>query len=48
MAARWIELRLEWLILKFRLITIFTVVPSLLGSIGCIVIGAVEVFMPFL
>ena len=43
MAARWIE-RLIW---KFRLISIFPVVLSLLGSVGCFVIGAVEVFNAF-
>ena len=48
MAAPCIERRLECLILKFQLISILTVVLSLLGSVGCFVIGAVEVFMPFL
>ena len=48
MAARWIERRVECLISKFRLISILTVVLSLLGSVVCFVIGAVEVFMPFL
>ena len=42
MAARWIEHRLE------RLICIVPVVLSLLGSVGCFVIGAVEVFNAFL
>ena len=48
MAARWIERRFERLIWKFRLISIFPVVLSLLGSVGCFVIGAVEVFNAFL
>lgn len=48
MAARWIELWFECLIWKFRLIGILTVVLSLLGSVGCFVIGAVEVFNAFL
>ena len=37
--------RLIW---KFRLISIVPVVLSLLGSVGCIVIGAVEVCNAFL
>ena len=44
MAARWIERRFARLIWKFRLISIVTVVLSLLGIVGCFVIGAVEVF----
>ena len=48
MAARWIERRFERLIWKFRLISIVPVVLSLLGSVGCFVIGAVEVFNAFL
>ena len=48
MAARWIEHRFERLIWKFRLISIVPVVLSLLGSVGCFVIGAVEVFNAFL
>ena len=48
MAARWIERRFERLIWKFRLISIFPVVLSLLGSVGCFVIGVVEVFNAFL
>ena len=48
MAARWTERRFECLISKFRLISILTVVLSLLGSVGCFVIGAVEVFNSFL
>ena len=48
MAARWIERWFEYLIWKFRLISIVPVVLSLLGSVGCFVIRAVEVFMPFL
>ena len=48
MAARWIERRFERLIWKFRLVSIVPVVLSLLGSVGCFVIGAVEVFNAFL
>ena len=48
MAARWIERRFERLIWKFRLINIVPVVLSLLGSVGCFVIGAIEVFNAFL
>ena len=48
MAARWIERRFERLIWKFRLISIVPVLLSLLGSVGCFVIGAVEVFNAFL
>ncbi|WP_390128054.1 YqhA family protein [Synechococcus sp. HIMB2401] len=48
MAARWIEHRFERLIWKFRLISIVPVVLSLLESVGCFVIGAVEVFNAFL
>ena len=48
MAARWIERRFERLIWKFRLISIVPVVLSLLGSVGCFVIGAIEVFNAFL
>ena len=48
MAARWIERRFERLIWKSRLISIVPVVLSLLGSVGCFVIGAVEVFNAFL
>ena len=48
MAARWIERRFERLTWKFRLISIVPVVFSLLGSVGCFVIGAVEVFNAFL
>ena len=44
MAAGWIERRFERLILKFRLISIVPVVLSLLGSVGCFVIDAAEVF----
>ena len=44
MAARWIERPFERLIWKFRLISIVPVVLSLLGSVGCFVIGAAEVF----
>ena len=47
MSARWIERRLERLIWKYRLISIVPVVLSLLGSAGCFVIGANEVFMLF-
>ena len=43
-----IERRFERLIWKFRLISIVPVVLSLLGSVGCFVIGAVEVFNAFL
>ena len=48
MAARWIEGRFERLIWKFRLMRIVTVMLSLLGSVRCFVIGAVEVFNAFL
>ena len=48
MAAPWIERRLERLIWKFRLISSVPVVLSLLGSVGCFVIGAVQVFNDFL
>ena len=48
MAARWIERRFERLIWKFRLISIVPVVLSLLGTVSCFVIGAVEVFKAFL
>ena len=48
MSTRWIERRFEWLIWKFRLISIVPVVLSLLGSVGCFVIGAIEVFNAFL
>ena len=48
MTARWIERRFERLIWKFRLISIVPAVLSLLGSVGCFVIGAVEVFNAFL
>ena len=48
MAARWIERRFERLIWKFRVISIVPVVLSLLGSVGCFVIKAVEVFNVFL
>ena len=44
MSTRWIERRFERLIWKFRLICIVPVVLSLLGSVGCFVIGAIEVF----
>ena len=47
MVARWIERRFERLIWKFRLISIVPVVLSLLGSVGCFVIGAIEVFGAF-
>ena len=47
MAARWIERRFELLVWKFRLISIVPVVLSLLGSVGCFVIGAIEVFNAF-
>ena len=42
MAARWIERRFE------RLISIVPVVQSLVGSVGCFVIGAIEIFNAFL
>ena len=45
MAARWIERRFERLIWKFQLISIVSVVLSLLGSVGCFVIGVIEVFI---
>ena len=48
MSARWIERRLERLIWKYRLISIVPVVLILLGSVGCFVIGANEVFSAFL
>ena len=48
MPSRWIERRFERLIWKFRLISIVPVVLSLLGSVGCFVIGAIEVFNAFL
>ena len=48
MAARWLEHRLERLIWKFRLISIVPVVLSLLESVGCLLIRAVEVFNAFL
>ena len=48
MTARWIERRFERLIWKFRPISIVPVVLSLLGRVGCFVIGAVEVFIAFL
>ena len=48
MAARWIERRFKPLIWKFRLNSIVPVVLSLFGSVGCFVIGAVEVFNAFL
>ena len=48
MAAGWIERRFERLILKFRHISILPVVLSLLGSVDCYVIGAIEVFNAFL
>ena len=48
MAAPWIERRFESLIWRFRLISIAPVVLSLLGSVGCFVIGVVEVFNAFL
>ena len=48
MAARWIERRFEWLIWKFRLISILPMVLSLLGSVGCFVIGAIEESNAFL
>ena len=48
MAAPWIERRFERLIWKFRLISIVPVVLSLLGSVGCFVIGAIEVINAFL
>ena len=47
MTARWIERRFERLILKFRLIIIVPVELSRLGSVGCFVIGAVEVCNAF-
>ena len=47
-AARWIERRFERLIWKSVLISIVPVALSLLGSVGCFVIGAVEVFNVFL
>ena len=47
MAARWIERRFERLIWKFRLISIAPVALSLLVSVGCFVIEAVEVFNAF-
>ena len=47
-AARWIERRFESLIWKFRLINIVPVALSLLESVGCFVIGAVEFFYAFL
>ena len=43
MVARWVERRFERLIWKFRLISIVPVVLSLLGSVGCFVIGVFEV-----
>ena len=48
MAARWVERRFERLIWKFRLISIVPVVLSLLESVGCFVIGAIEVINAFL
>ena len=48
MTARWIERRFERLIWKFQLISIVPVVLSLLGIVGCFVIGAIEVFSAFL
>ena len=48
MVSRWIERRFERLIWKFRLISIVPVVLSLLGSVGCFVIGAIEVLNAFL
>ena len=48
MSARWIEQRFERLIWKYRLISIVPVVLSLLGGVGCFVIGANEVFSAFL
>ena len=48
MVAPWIERRFERLIWKFRLISIVPVLLSLLGSVGCFVIGAIEVFKAFL
>ena len=47
MAPRWIERRFERLIWKFRLVSIVPVVLSLLGSVGCFVIGAFEVVSAF-
>ena len=47
MASRWIERRFERLIWKFRLVSIVPVVLSLLGSVGCFVIGAFEVVSAF-
>ena len=48
MAVQWIERRFERLIWKFRLNSIVPVVLSLLGSVGCFVIGAIELFNAFL
>ena len=48
MSARWNQRRFEWLIWKFRLIGILPVVLSLLGSVGCFVIGVIEAFNAFL
>ena len=48
MVARWIERRFERFIWKFRLISIVPVVLSLLGSVGCFMIGAIEVLNAFL
>ena len=48
MAALWIKRRFERLIWKFRLISMVPVVLSLLGSVGCCVIGVIEVFNAFL
>ena len=47
MPSRWIERRFERLIWKFRLVSIVPVVLSLLGSVGCFVIGAIEVVSTF-
>ena len=48
MAAQWIERRFERLIWKIRLISIVPVVLSLPESVGCFVIGAIEVINAFL
>ena len=43
MASRGIERRFERLIWKFRLVSIVPMALSLLGSVGCFVIGVFEV-----
>ena len=42
-----VERRFESLIWKFRLVSIVPVVLSLVGSVGCFVIGAFEVVSAF-